>query len=54
LLTVLMGAVFLYVLFFVVRAGVEHGIRRALPERFLRPEPPGQAESVPGPHGEQV
>lgn len=37
LLQLLLLAVFLYVLFFVVRAAVEGGIRRALEKSLLRP-----------------
>ena len=54
-LTVLMAAVFLYVLYFVVRAGVADGIRRALPDAALRPpDQPPYADTGKGPGGAQV
>lgn len=39
LLWVVFTAITLYALFFVIRAGVAAGIRRALPDSQLRPEP---------------
>ena len=36
-LSLLMTAAFLYVLYFVIRAAVESGIRRALTQSLLRP-----------------
>ncbi len=38
ILSLLFAAVMLYALYFVIRAGVEAGIRRALPDSQLRPE----------------
>ena len=40
-LGLLLLAVFFYVLFFVIRAGVSAGVRRALREDLLAPERPG-------------
>jgi hypothetical protein len=37
LLSLLMTAAFLYVLYFVIRAAVESGVRRALTHSLLRP-----------------
>lgn len=37
LLSTLLTGLFLYVLYFVVRAAVEEGLRRALSESLLRP-----------------
>ena len=55
LLTFVFGLVFFYVLFFVVRAAVEQGVRRALPDAKLRvQQAPPYAGSAPGPDGEQV
>ncbi|MCU1589941.1 MAG: hypothetical protein JWP11_1197 [Frankiales bacterium] len=55
LLMVLMGALFLYALYFVVRAGVAAGIKQALPDSALRPtEAPPYDGARPGPDGAQV
>lgn len=55
MLSLLLTAVFLYALYFVVRAGVSAGIRQALPDAALRPTEPAPYEgTVPGPNGAQV
>ena len=38
LLSLIFTGIVLYVLFFVIRAGVDAGIRRALPDGQLRPK----------------
>ncbi len=43
LLTVTFTAIFFYILFLVIRAGVAHGIRRALRSDLLAPQADGAA-----------
>ena len=47
LVWLLFAAVMLYALFFVVRAGVEAGIRRALPDSQLRGTAPDRPLPAP-------
>jgi hypothetical protein len=55
LLSVVLMAVFLYVLYFVVRAAVAAGIRQALPDTALRPPEDAPYEGArPGSDGAQV
>lgn len=55
LLSVVLTGVFLYGLYFVVRAGVAAGIRQALPDAALRPTAESPYEGTTrGPDGAQV
>jgi len=55
LLSILLSAVYLYVMYFVVRAGVAAGIRRALPDSALRPQDEMPYDGTTrGPDGAQV
>ena len=47
LISLVFTAVFLYLLFLVIRAAVEAGVRRALDPRHLAPERNGGVSRVP-------
>ena len=47
LVSLVLTAVFLYVLFLVIRAAVEAGVRRALDSRHLAPERHGGVSRIP-------